>query len=306
MRVWIIIFLFLCSSAKAQEVSSYTGFSLGASFSFGNKFNRLGLHFSTYYSYGFAQGNFALNGYWNIRSLALKRSSFEGQFGAGLELGFGREDTIRNEFVGLGENNMEHIYGVGYTYMAYWDNQGTSQTGGMFDVNIADFRLLVENDLFGGGKGWRDRFRTGAFMLEYQYDKFRFGISSLMWTGDYVGREVVNNDSIYPARFGYRLQEGAIHGDRSVGLLSIQVKALLPYQQVPRLDVGIDSEKVRHFFQNKLIHDQPFFPKNWIKRKPHHIPMLQKDGTQYLFRQDQKVRPSSFYFNLGLNNFPFY
>lgn len=306
-RIFIaIILLFLPFLVKAQDVPSFSGLSVGASFSFGTNVNRLGLHFSTYYTYGFAQGNMGMNGYWNIRSLALQKSSFEGQFGIGLELGFGRRDSLRNEFIGLGENNLEQLYGIGYTYMAYWDNQKTSQTAGMFDVNIANFRLLFENDLFGGGKGWRDRFRTGAFLLEFQYEKLRFGLSTVLWTGDYVGCKVVNNDSIYPARFGYRLQEGSTHGSRSLGLFSLQVKALLPYQQMPQLNIGVDSEKVRHVFQNKLIHDQPFLPKSWIKRKPHHIPMLQADGSQYLFRENQAIKPTSFYFNLGLNNFPFY
>jgi len=34
--------------------------------------------------------------------------------------------------------------------------------------------------------------------------------------------------------------------------------------------------------------------------------MLQKDGTQYLFKDGQTVRPTTLYFNLGLNTGVFY
>ncbi|MBN4072870.1 hypothetical protein JYT74_02395 [Crocinitomix catalasitica] len=305
MRGLIFIILMTVSGSAANAQKSFNGISFGATCSFGNKINRFGLQISGYYNYAFAQANSQLAIYYNIRSMALKKRTFEIQWGLGVELGFGREDSVRNEFVGLGENNMEHIYSAGYSYLRYWDWQGTSQSAGIFDLNIIDFRIIGENDLFGGGKGWRDRFRTGGLMIEYQYEKFKFALSTAIWTGDYTGCKTVQ-DSIYPARFGYRLQEGSEFGDRSVGLFSAQVRYLLPYNQMPRIDLGFDSERVRNFFQNRLIHNMRFFPGKWIKHPQGHIPMLQKDGSQYLFRDGQKIKPTSFYFNLGLNNFPFY
>ncbi|MCG8574035.1 MAG: polymorphic toxin type 23 domain-containing protein [Flavobacteriales bacterium] len=301
-----LFLLCIVLSFSGKGFDSYLGWSAGLSFSFGNKINRLGLQLSGYYNYGFAQANAQFVYYHNFRSIATRNKGSELQAGLGLELGFGREDSVRNAFVGLGENNMQHIYSVGYSYMRYWDRLETSQAGGMFSVNIDDFRLLIENDLFGAGEGWRDHFRTGAFLIEYQYDLMRFSTAVVLWTGDYVGCKVVEDDTLYPCRFGYRLQEGSKFGNRSAGLFSFRAEYLLPFNQRPRIDVGVDSEKVRNLFQNRLIHDQPFFPRSWIRRTPPHIPMLQEDGSQFLFREGQKVRPASFYYNLGLNNMPFY
>ena len=89
-------------------------------------------------------------------------------------------------------------------------------------------------------------------------------------------------------------------------LLSFQVEQLMPYQQVARVNVGVDSEWVRHILQNKLIHDQYFVPKRFIKRPQMHFPMINTKGGQYLFKEGQKVRPTSFYFNVGMNSGVFY
>jgi hypothetical protein len=180
----------------------------------------------------------------------------------------------------------------------------------MLAVNIKEFKFATENDLFGFGQGWRDRFRTGGFLLEYRYDRFKFGINSTLWTDDYsLCKKVLDTD--YPARFGYKEDSKTKFGGLSLGLISAQVKFLLPLNIYPfgqnfQANIGVDSEKLRNLIQNKFIHDHAFIPKNWISRNPCHIPMEAKSGGQYLFGEDQSIRKSKFYFNLGANQGVFY
>lgn len=305
MKKLCLIFLLLFSAKNNFAQSQYLGVSVGLSFSFGNKVNRIGLRLSAYYTYGFAQLNSTLNAYYNFQTLAIKKKTPELQLGIGAQLGFGKQDSISNRFVSLTDNNTGYFYSAGYSFMYFIDKQNTSQGGGILNVNIENFTFATANDLFGFGKGWRDRFRTAAVILQYRYLDTKFALNSTMWTGDYIGCTKIKN-SDYPARFGYKENEKAIYGHNMASLLSIQVEQLLPYNQIARVNLGVDSEWVRHFLQNKLIHDQYFIPERIIKRPQMHIPMLTRDGGQYLFKEDQKVRPTTLYFNLGMNNGIFY
>ncbi len=284
-----------------------TGYSVGLAFSFGTATNRIGFHSSVFINYGFAQLNITTNGYYNIQSLGPKRKTVELQLGGGAQFGFGRKDTLSNNFIGLSENNTFHDYSLGLAYIRYWDRQGTSQSTGMINANILNFNLLTENDLFGNLVKQCDQYRTGAFLVEYQYNNTKFGINALLWTNDYSNCPVVADDNSENwARFGYYEDEAVSNRSTSLGLLSVQVKQWLPYNQEAGLNVGINSEKIRNGIQNEFIHDQPFFPISWVKRKPSHIPMLTDDNQQYLHKEGQTIRPATFYFNLGLNTLSFY
>ncbi|MCB9224500.1 MAG: polymorphic toxin type 23 domain-containing protein [Crocinitomicaceae bacterium] len=308
---FIIFFQFLLGHAQ-EGTDSFYGVSAGISFSFGTHINRLGFHAAGYYNYAFAQANASFNGYYNFRSLALKEKGWEWQLGTGIEFGFGRRDTVRSPFIGLTENNMRQDYSVGYNYLMYFDQQQTTQTSGILDINVLDFKFATENDLFGFGDGWRDRYRTGAFLLEYRYQNFKFGINSTLWTDDYtVCKKVL--DTEYPARFGYKDDNKVKFCGESIGLLSAQVKYLAPvptnfwpaYQEI-QMNIGVDAEQVRNVLQNKMIHDHYPIPTKFIKRNPCHIPMEEAGGGQFLYLDGQKVEPVKFYFNLGTNQGVFY
>jgi hypothetical protein len=288
-----------------HAADSYYGISVGLSFTFGNKVNRMGLMLGGYYAYELVQINSTINAYYNFQSLGTKLKSPELQLGIGSELGFGEKDSIRNEFIGLTENNLPSANSIGYSFVQYFDKIGTSQSTGIISMTLDKFKIAMENDVFGAGRGKRDRFRTGAIMVEYQYQNTKIGINSILWTGDYSNCKQIK-DPNYPSRFGYQEKGNSIYAGYSVGILALQVRHLFPYQQVGRLNVGIDSEKVRHVFQNKLIHDQPFFKESWIWRKPPHIPMMDDNGDQFLYKDGQNVRPSTFYYSIGLNSGVFY
>jgi hypothetical protein len=312
-RLVLITLILIQVPTKAQEgPDSFYGISAGISFSFGTHINRIGFHAAGYYTYAFAQANISVNGYYNFQSLALKEKGLELQLGTGLELGFGRKDTTRSPFIGLTENNLRQDYSVGYNYLIYFDKQKTTQTSGILDVNVLDFKFATENDLFGFGDGWRDRYRTGAFLLEYRYNNFKFALNSTLWTDDYtICKKVL--DTEYPARFGYKQDNKVKFCGESIGLLSAQVKYLTPvpnqywpaYQEV-QLNIGVDAEQVRNVIQNKMIHDHYPIPTKFIKRNPCHIPMQDIDGNQYLYKSGQRIEPVKFYFNAGTNQGVFY
>lgn len=300
----LTIILILLSNTIYSQVENY-GISGGLSFSFGNKVNRLGLSCSVFYSYNFAQINASVNAYYNFKSLALAKKTSEIQMGVGAQLAWTKTDSVCNNFVGLNENNTNYRNSFGYSFIHYFDWQNTSQSGGIFNISIDKFSFATQNDLFGGGTGVRDRYRTGALIFEYRYNQTKIGVKSVYWTGDYFKSTKIT-DSDYPARFGYRSSDKSILGNFTASLTSVQVSQILPYNQVARVNIGVDSERIRHILQNKLMHDQYFAPAKWIGVKQYHIPMLQANGEQYLFKDGQKVKPTSLYFNIGLNDTYFY
>ena len=300
-KVSFLILFFFCCSLIGQDLN----FRIGASFDFGNKVKRIGLRLSSGYGYLFAQFNSTANLYYNFSSLALCQNGFEVQLAIGTQIGFGNKLSNDNKYLSVTDNNMPSSYTIGYAYTRYWDTQGTKQSTGTIVCNLANFAIVTENDLFGAGKGWRDRYRTGAIKFTYRYLDTKFGFSMLFWTGDYASCSKII-DSKYPARFGYRSNDKAIFGNYSLGLFSAQVEYILPYQHVLRLDAGIDSEHIRHFVQNKGLHDMPFYTDKMVKRQLMHIPMLQENGDQFLFKVDETVKSTQIYYNVGLNNNTFY
>jgi hypothetical protein len=305
MKSLVIAFFFLLLTFSNYGQKPTFGWSAGLSFSLGNKVQRIGLRGSAFYTHGFAQVNATTNVFYNFKSIATGLKTPEFQFGIGGNFGFGRRDSSLNHFVSLTDNNTDYFYSVGYSYLMYLDKIKTSQAGGILSVNIDNFTFATHNDLFGFGKGWRDRFRTAALLLQYRYLDTKAGINMTFWTGDYIGCEVVN-DGKYPSRFGYKKNDKAIYGRSMASLLSLQIEQFLSYNQIARLNIGMDSEKVRHAIQNRLIHDQYYVNRKFIKRPQKHYPMLDKEGGQYTFKHGESVRPASLYFNLGLNSGVFY
>lgn len=306
----LLVILLLSSHVQLHAQDQFYGFTAGISFSFGTHVNRLGFNLAGYYNYAFAQANIGMRGYYNFQSFALKNKGLELQLASGFQLAFGRKDSARSPFIGASENNTLRDYSVGYDYLIYLDRQQTSQTSGMLSISALDFKFVTENDLFGFGQGWRDRYRTGGFQLEYRYQDFKFALNSTMWTDDYtICRKVTDSD--YPARFGYKKDEKTKHCGLCVSTFSARVNYLVPPATVPfnqnlQVDIGVDAEQVRNLFQNKLVHDHYPIPVKFIKRSPCHIPMQAEGGGQYLYGEGQRIEKAKFYFNLAANQGIFY
>ena len=81
---------------------------------------------------------------------------------------------------------MPYKNSVGYAYLRYIDRIKTTQSTGIVSFKIDKVKIASENDIFAGGLGYRDRFRTGAFYIEYQYLDTKIGINTTFCNGDYT------------------------------------------------------------------------------------------------------------------------
>ncbi len=300
------VLLFLLSILDSLSFAQEFNFKIGISVDFGNEVKRIGLQFDFNSNYEFIQGNTFVGCYYNFSSWGVQLKTPEIKLGLGAHFGIGKKDNTANPYISLSDINLPHSYSIGYAYQYYFDWQGTSQSTGLFAFSFENLSVLTENDLFGAGKGWRDRFRTGGFKLSYRIKNYKFGINIQLYTGDYSSCTKVTDDAGYPARFGYRSQDRSTYGDKSLGILSLQFDYASQFYQTGRIDLGINSEKIRHTIQNKWLHDMPFYTDNMVKRQLMHIPMLKDDGGIYTFKDSELPKKGKLYYNLSINPSTFY
>ena len=135
----------------------------------------------------------------------------------------------------------------------------------------------------------------------------QYEIRSVLWHGNTKGFTAKNIcETKYPCRYGYRNFSKCQYGNYSHGILSARISHAFSSGQMAHLDLGIDSEKVRHGLQNLLIHDMILIPEKWNKARNVHYPMLDEKGEPFLFLEGQKIRADRLYFSLGLNEKGFY
>ncbi len=281
------------------------GATIGLTFNFGTHINRIGAQFQGYYQKDFVQINLGIRSFYNFTSFGPKIKRPELQTTTGIVLGYGNRDSTYNNFLHPVSNQTYRNYSVGYSYNFYFEKQ-TKQRSGTIGLSFGDVEFIVENDAFSfQGK---DRYRTGGLLLSYRIDETRVAITSTLWHGNTHGDKVkrIKDAPNYPSRHGYKDFSAAKFGKFSNGMLALQVQQVLPYAQTVQISTGIDSEKVRHFFQNKLVHDLLFFPKEWEQFHNPHYPMLDENGMPYLFLPDQVSRKDRYYFDVGLNSGMFY
>jgi hypothetical protein len=290
-----LFFAFLIEG-KTQVISNnQAGFRVGISANFGSHINALGIEFSGYYQYEFLQAN---NGYllrWNFEHLGARKSFFETRIALGVNGMFGpresQPDFFINDYFFLDTRN----YGLGYNYLWYLDRAESSQRSGALYARIQNFDIIMEND-FLGGQG-KDRFRTGLLHLQYRMNNVHFYSFIHLWTGETEGTpRRQDKPDLHPN--GYKNISRQTHGKSSHGILGLGVRYLMPFGNSANLSVGYDDERIRHFFQNVLIHNKHFTPKAW--RKPNaHYPMLNNAGMPA--EEDEELRDSKFYLQGGLN-----
>lgn len=284
-----------------QNMSS--GFSIGANFSAGTHFQRFGLNFNFYYVNHFIQTNSELRVYFSFKNLGPPKIYNECVLSQGLVLGYGKKQHIFNPFLNSVSNQTHYKSSIAYSYNYYFNKIKTQQVTGIAAFQFNSLSVITENDIL--AKPILDRFRTGAFLVQYQYlDKFQAAINCTMWTGKMGIKKEISNPNFYYNC--YIDTTGGIYTGFSHGLLSAQIKYNLGAGQNVQANIGIDSEKVRNGIQNKFIHDMRFIPKKWNKAKNCHIPMLSDNGNQYLYKEGQKIRPTKFYWNVFSNANLFY
>lgn len=184
--------------------------------------------------------------------------------------------------------------GINYCYIWYVDTKKTSQRSGFFGVLVDNFLVEFENDLF-AGQG-KDRFRTGHIRLIYQYKGLNYKVGVKCWTGEtkHAKKGEIQTKKV---PFGYSDLSDLPYGKTSHGIIyggfGFWVQG--NYFQT---ESGIDSEGIRHFFQNKVSHDLYFLPKH-IERKTPQYPKLDINGYPTFY--SNSIRAPRFYTNLSIN-----
>lgn len=194
----------------------------------------------------------------------------------------------------------------GYTFHYYLDQFETSQGTGTISLKFGDVYFITENDLIGNLKG-KDQYRTGALGLFFTKNNLTIGTKSALWTGQTRCASMVREkESDYPARFGYKKVDGCKHSKFSHGLLSLEASYIFDDSLIPSVAFGRDDERIRNLIQNKFIHDMRFVPKKFNTAENPHLPMLDANGNQYLFRKNQEIKPGKWFAQFGLNHGWFY
>ncbi|GAA4460043.1 hypothetical protein GCM10023093_02070 [Nemorincola caseinilytica] len=271
------------------------GANAGLVAAIGNRFQRLGITVQGYYQNGIFQANAEVRAYHNFRNLGPAMWYSELVTSAGLVVGYGGRTGAQDPFPGISCDRTGRRNSIGYAQNLYLNRIGTSQWTGTVSFRFRDISIISENDIFACST--LDRFRTGAFLLQYRYmNKYLLALNCTMWTGQ-MGTNKVAGDKDFPHPC-YMDTAGGAYTSYSHGLLSAQFRTPLDAGQNIQANAGIDAEQVRNLVQNRLIHDMIFLPRRLRPQKNCHIPMLDTAGHQYLHRPGQQVRPVRPYWNV--------
>jgi Bacterial toxin 23 len=279
------------------------GFNIGANLAFGSHVRRLGINLNFFYVEGDFQSNSEVRMYLNFRNLGPRGFHPEIVLAQGILYGYGAKTVFFNPFLNSVSNQTGHLNSFAYSYNAFFNTKKTKQQTGIFSIEVNRFSLITENDIL--ARGYYDRFRTAAFLIQYQFeDKWQAAINCAMWTGQHSKKKA--NESLEFYNGCFMDTTGGRYTNYSHGLLSAQFKYNLGYSQNVQANLGVDAEQIRNVMQNKFIHDMRFIPKKWNKAKNCHIPMLDEKGNQYLYNTEQKIRATKLYWNVYSNANVFY
>lgn len=303
-----IIFLlaFLIQKVHSQESlypNSNYGIYAGLNLAFGTHVQRLGLNIGFYYYYESFQSNTEARFYRNRKNLGPPQSHNEMVLSQGILYAYGKRTKGTNVFMSSVSNQTGYDHSIAYTFNAYLNKIGTTQQTGIFALQFQEVYCMVENDLL--ARPSLDRFRTGAFLLMYQYQNlYQFALNCTLWTGQMGNRRELED----PTSFShcYMDTSGGKFTRYSHGIFLVQMKAALPYHQNVQLNAGVDAEQIRNVMQNKLFHDMVILPKNWRPKSNCHIPMIDQNGDAYLYKAEQKIKQASVFLNAFLNPSVFY
>ena len=287
---------------------SQTKVQFGISGSFGTHVNRIGFFIQPSYFSEYAGLQIRATYNCVFSGIGIQKHTEEFHLQNVFFLCMGSEDSIPVYVNDVYTNQGDRPFSIIYSFNRYSDHSQTSQNTGCIGIQNRSFRILTENDLFALKR--QDRYRTAAIIVSLFKNEYQFSIKSVLWTGDSFDKRAIKitNDSLYKSRFGYKDLRNAQFGKHSNGILCFQINKYVDYS-IPQnisISAGVDAEQIRHFLQNKMIHDMYFIPECYITYKNVHYPMLQTDGTPYLKRQGQKIRKPKPYINFGLNEGLFY
>lgn len=296
MKIWCFFIFFLFVTFFSSGQTHQFGVQTSVILQLGTPVNRIGVGLSGYWLTPFTQVNIGNQSTIYLSGYGPRGGYFENRTHISLIGLLGKQNLRPTSYFGELHHQSNRNLAFGYSYLIYWDTRKTGQTSGAFGMQFHQFNFVFENDAF-GFQG-RDRFRTGRLTATYLDSNFQLQLQSIIWTGESRGGKR-HQDSLYPGKFGYKDLSSTYLGRYSHGILTIGAKHILPFNQLAGVELGIDHERIRHFFQNRLVHDFRFSKKNPSRMNPHY-PMLQQDGSPYLFRENQHIRSPKPVIQFGL------
>lgn len=299
------VFLFFKISGQLEYVENKPyGFFAGITLNAGTHVLRFGIQAMAYTSFSSFEIKAEQRFYVNLMTWGPPVPSLESITSLGGHWGMGEKDNPDNHLFLQIKQYSTFNHSIGYFFNIYQITNQTSQKTGLICINSNKFSFFMENDIF--AKKILDRFRTGAFGMTYQVNEnIQLSIKNILWTGKYGKRQSISHPH-------FRLKCYVDSTDSkfirySAGILSIGVNIFMDNHNYYTISGGWDSEKIRDFVQNKLIHDMIFLPSSWLRKSANcHLPMIDDRGGLFLFNENQKIRKSKPYLNLGLNESTFY
>lgn len=297
MRKILVIFLLITSNwSFSQSIPIDYGFKFQLLATIGTHQSSIGLGLNTYVGCRYAQINagsrFRLFG--NNLGNRTNMKEWRHELGAVLMCG-PLTNPMQFEYSGA-LHQQKSAYSLGYAYLWYFDNTETSQRSGTWNLGIQHIDIQFENDVFGGQA--KDRFRTGALSVSYRDSLRKYSAGLQLWTGE-TRNSVWNKTPLPKCPSGYRDLTSLPYGKLNHGILYVELKQKIEYNQYVGGRIGWDSEQIRHIFQNRLTHDLILLPKSVVRNTPHY-PRLDTDGHIVFSRKE--ARPAKPYFSVFLND----
>jgi hypothetical protein len=302
-KYFSIILLLWQLPMHAQQVT--IGGKLGVVLQFGTHIQKLGFQAGGYIGYYNAQlnTNFQINKC--FKNIGPNGKYIETQWRNAVLLGFDKSErnydtlTFFNSVTYL----QKYCMHIAYAFNIYKDNRGTSQNTGTIKIAYKQVSISTENDAF-AFSAW-DRFRTGNINISWTNKYFSISNNYILFTGQANNNPIII-DSNYSSKYGYVNMSEAVLGKFSAGIAAINIAYGLPYFQNINAGMGIDDERIRHFFQNKLIHDNAIVHALNPKAHNPHIPMLANDGKAFINNKIQKLKPVKWIGKIGINDLELY
>ncbi len=294
-KLSVFFFLLPFLSFGQTFESDKLGASVGLLLNFGTHINSIGLSANGYYHDYFYQVNAGSTLTFNLTSYGKRKKFWENRNALGIIFLGGKKELAPDFQLNGLMHNTNYNYGAGYNFIWYFDNAGTSQLSGGCAFHIKKFSMLFENDVFGGQA--KDRFRSGHLTFNYRERNFKFTTGLYIWTGE-TGNSIWDKTPMPYCPSGVRRLENLPYGKTSHGIIYGGVSYNIGYGQIAHFKLGIDSEQIRHGFQNRLSHDLVWLPKS-IERNTPHYPRLDKNGCAIY---DKSLRrKDKLYLQLGAN-----
>lgn len=294
-HLFLIIFITSTHCFSQTSSNQYGGFSAGVLFNFGTHVHSIGFSFKSYFTNHFFQINAGSTITYNPKSYGNRKNMWESRtYLGGIILGGIKDNSIDFQLDGL-THQTKFRNGIGFNYIWYYDNVGTTQLSGGWSLHIQKVGIYFENDVFGGQA--KDRFRTGSLLVTYRYQQMKWGTGIYLWTGETDGA-IWNRTISKKFPYGSKDLSQLPYGKTSHGILYSSAVYNLNYGQLAQLKIGIDSERFRDVIQNRIIHDLIFLPKNFERKTPHY-PALNKDGMPII--DNNEIRKTKLFIQAGLN-----